>query len=60
MYDKDSANEIRAIEIVLGNPPNRGVSRPEFSACESKGKPLFVMKIDYHTGDAVLVPTVNE
>lgn len=28
MYDKEMENDIRATEIALGNPPNRGVSRP--------------------------------
>ncbi len=60
MYDKELDNEIRATEIALGNPPNRGVARRLPAVHETEGRPLFVEEIDFCTGEVVLIPVGEE
>lgn len=60
MYEKEMEDEIRGTEIVLGDPPNRGIAHRLLRAQESEGKPLFVMETDFCTGEVILVPVGEE
>lgn len=53
MYDIDMEDDIRALEIFLGNPPNRGVSRRRPIL---EGDILFEVHIDYKEGDYCIIP----
>ena len=60
MYSYNMEDGIRATEIVLGDPPNRGVSPRAPEEREAKGKPLFDQIINYQTGDVQYIPVKDE
>ena len=47
MYCQDSEDNVRAVEVLLGNPENRGVAR---SCPLLDGKKFFTVEIDLGEG----------